>query len=121
MIRGRLAAHRCGQEVLTLTIAPKQGNYIAGERACPPEDVGGLWGYERLLEIIAGRDDPEYAETIRWCGGYFEPEWFDLSIADKDVAMLCVRTSSDAYINRSRKRFRRKEKAMGQGERLEGI
>lgn len=35
--------------------------------------------------------------------------------------MLCVQTSNGAYINRSRKPFRRKEKAMGQGERLERI
>lgn len=42
-------------------------------------------GYERFLEIIADREDPEYDETIRWCGGYFDPEWFDLSIADKDL------------------------------------
>ncbi|MBB4226905.1 DNA-binding transcriptional MocR family regulator [Rhizobium mongolense] len=47
--------------------------------------AGGVSGYERFLEIIADREDPEYAETIRWCGGCFDPEWFDLSIADKDL------------------------------------
>ncbi|WP_245298560.1 plasmid pRiA4b ORF-3 family protein [Sinorhizobium sp. A49] len=30
-----------------------------------PEDVGGVSGYERFLETIADREDPEYAETIR--------------------------------------------------------
>jgi hypothetical protein len=73
------------EEFLTLASTPKQGSCIAGERARPPEDVGGVSGYERFLEIIADREDPEYAETIRWCGGYFDPEWFDLSIADKDL------------------------------------
>ncbi|WP_244480377.1 plasmid pRiA4b ORF-3 family protein [Rhizobium sp. Root1220] len=37
------------------------------------------------MEIIADREDPEYAETIWWCGGYFDPECFDLSTADKDL------------------------------------
>lgn len=73
------------EEFLTLSVAPKHGTCVAGERARPPEDVGGVSGYERFLEIIADRDDPEYAETISWCGGYFNPEWFDLSIVDKDV------------------------------------
>ncbi len=34
------------------------------------------------MDTIADREDPEYAEIIRWCGGYFDPEWFDLSIVD---------------------------------------
>jgi hypothetical protein len=73
------------EEFLTLGSSPKQGSCIAGERARPPEDVGGISGYERFLEIIADKEDPEYAETIRWCGGYFDPEWFDLAVVDKDV------------------------------------
>ncbi|WP_458574664.1 plasmid pRiA4b ORF-3 family protein [Rhizobium sp. PDO1-076] len=73
------------EEFLTLTATPKHGSCVAGEGARPPEDVGGVSGYERFLEIIADREDPEYAETIQWCGGYFDPEWFDLSIVDRDV------------------------------------
>lgn len=73
------------EEFLTLTATPKHGSCVAGARARPPEDVGGVSGYERFLEIIADREDPEYDETIRWCGGYFDPVWFDLSTADKDL------------------------------------
>ena len=73
------------EEFLTFASTPKHGSCIAGVRARPPEDVGGTSGYERFLEIIADREDPEYAESIGWCGGYFDPEWFDLSIVDKDL------------------------------------
>ena len=37
---------------------------LAGKRACPPEDCGGLGGYEHLLEVIRDPDHEEYQETI---------------------------------------------------------
>ncbi|MGQ9722201.1 MAG: plasmid pRiA4b ORF-3 family protein [Candidatus Jordarchaeum sp.] len=50
---------------------------IAGKRACPPEDCGGVWGYEELLEIIENPNHEEYEETLEWLGGGFDPEHFD--------------------------------------------
>jgi hypothetical protein len=47
--------------------------------------VGGVSGYEQFLRIMADPQDPEHAETKRWCGGHFDPEWFDLALTDKDV------------------------------------
>ncbi|MBC7282134.1 plasmid pRiA4b ORF-3 family protein [Hoeflea sp.] len=73
------------EEFLVLDTAPKQATCVDGARARPPEDVGGVPGYERFLEIISDRDDPEYVETFQWCGGYFDPAWFDLALADKDT------------------------------------
>jgi hypothetical protein len=32
---------------------------VDGARACPPEDVGGVWGYADILEAIS---DPEHEE-----------------------------------------------------------
>ncbi|MGH9292454.1 MAG: plasmid pRiA4b ORF-3 family protein [Acidimicrobiales bacterium] len=49
-----------------------------GERACPPEDVGGIWGYKTMLEA---RDDPshEYREQFQgWVSDDFDPGHFDL-------------------------------------------
>jgi len=53
---------------------------IAGERACPPEDVGGVSGYHRFLKAIRYHNAEEHDELLRWCGGWFDPEWFDLSL-----------------------------------------
>ena len=50
---------------------------IEGKRACPPEDVGGMWGYEDFLKIIANPKDPEYDEMMEWIGS-FDPERFNL-------------------------------------------
>ena len=58
---------------------------LAGAHARPPEDVGGVSGYEDFLRIIADPVDPEYSDTKRWCGNRFDPDWFDLGLTDKDV------------------------------------
>jgi len=51
---------------------------IKGKRACPPEDVGGVWGYGDFLEAIQNPDHPEHEEYLEWVGGEFDPEEFDL-------------------------------------------
>ncbi len=51
---------------------------IKGKRACPPEDVGGIWGYYDFLEAIQGPEHPEHNEYLEWVGGEFDPEEFDL-------------------------------------------
>ncbi len=39
---------------------------IGGERACPPEDCGGTFGYGQLLKIISDPDHPEYEDYTAW-------------------------------------------------------
>jgi hypothetical protein len=51
---------------------------VKGEGACPPEDVGGVWGYEVFLDAIADREHPEHETYLDWIGGEFDPEAFDL-------------------------------------------
>lgn len=43
---------------------------IAGECACPPEDCGGIPGYERLLDVLANPQSDEYKETTDWLKGH---------------------------------------------------
>jgi len=50
---------------------------IGGACACPPEDCGGLSGYERFLEILANPQHPEYHETLQWAGGSWDRDRFD--------------------------------------------
>jgi hypothetical protein len=40
---------------------------------CPPEDVGGPWGYRDILDAIADPNNQEYAERLQWIGGQFNP------------------------------------------------
>jgi hypothetical protein len=64
---------------------------VSGRRACPPEDVGGPWGYAAFLEAIADPTHPEHAERIEWMGGTFDPAEFDLAEVNKVLESLAWR------------------------------
>jgi hypothetical protein len=48
-----------------------------GARACPPEDVGGVWGYADFLEAIADPENERHDELRAWIGRKFDPEAFN--------------------------------------------
>jgi hypothetical protein len=57
---------------------------LEGENACPPDDCGGPWGYEELLEILDDPTHEEYAHRLEWLGSMkgidakkFDPRHFD--------------------------------------------
>jgi hypothetical protein len=50
---------------------------LAGRRQRPPEDVGGLDGYEEFLRAIADPEHEEHDSYLEWVGGSFDPESFD--------------------------------------------
>ena len=53
---------------------------IDGARAGPPEDCGGVWGYEELMEIQKDKNHPDYEERIvEWLGEDFDFEEFDMN------------------------------------------
>jgi hypothetical protein len=58
---------------------------LEGERACPPEDVGGMHGYAEFLERIREGHDRERVETLEWAEGWFDPEEFDATTATKSM------------------------------------
>ncbi|PYV10218.1 MAG: hypothetical protein DMG23_08420 [Acidobacteria bacterium] len=51
---------------------------LAGARACPPEDVGGIGGYEDFLQAIGDPHHPENKEFLEWIGGEFDARSFDV-------------------------------------------
>jgi len=48
-----------------------------GERACSPEDCGGTWGYQNLLEALADPGHDQHEDMKRWIGDSFDAEGFD--------------------------------------------
>jgi hypothetical protein len=61
---------------------------LKGRRACPPEDVGGVWGYAEFLRVLADPDDPEREERLEWVGGDFDPEEFDAASVNAQLREL---------------------------------
>lgn len=62
---------------------------IKGRLACPPEDVGGMWGYYQFLDAIQHPEHPEHAMYVDWMGDDFDPSDFDLD--DINAALQQVR------------------------------
>jgi hypothetical protein len=51
---------------------------VKGQRACPPEDVGGVWGFEEFLEAMKNPKHEEHESYVEWWGGKYDPEALDL-------------------------------------------
>lgn len=47
-----------------------------GERACPPEDCGGIWGFYDLLDAISDPNHARHEEIRDWLGDDFDPQAF---------------------------------------------
>ena len=59
---------------------------VAGKRACPPEDCGGNWGYQHLLEVMAAPAHPEHEDMSEWVSEDFDPEAFSVEAVDATLA-----------------------------------
>jgi hypothetical protein len=61
---------------------------VDGERACPPEDSGGVYAYAHFLACRDHPDDAASTETLDWFGS-FDPEPFDPVLASKIMQRNC--------------------------------
>lgn len=59
---------------------------LAGENACPPEDVGGSHGYVDFLAALADPTHEQHEEYRAWNGGSFEPTRFDLLAINQQLS-----------------------------------
>ena len=57
---------------------------LEGDRACPPEDVGGSYGYQEYLEALADPKHERHDEFKEW-RGRFNPEKFNAATATKSM------------------------------------
>lgn len=76
------------EKILSPVSGVKYPACIKGKRACPPEDIGGLWGYETFLEAIGDPHHEEHDSYLEWFGGDFDPEACDLDEINQSLAQV---------------------------------
>lgn len=57
---------------------------LEGARACPPEDVGGIYGFYEFLEALTDPKHEQHDDFIEW-GGDFDPMKFDSKRATREM------------------------------------
>jgi hypothetical protein len=76
------------EKILSPEPGVKYPRCIKGKRACPPEDVGGVWGYDDFLAAIKDPDHDEHETMLEWVGGEFDPEALDLAEVNAALGQL---------------------------------
>jgi hypothetical protein len=61
---------------------------MAGENACPPEDVGGALGYAEFLRSMSNPANKSHGRMQEWCGGGFDPGALDLILINQNLVQV---------------------------------
>lgn len=76
------------EKILEGSAALSRTTCVGGARACPPEDCGGVAGYQELVEAMANPQHERHTELIEWLGGVFDPEKFSVYDANTSLRHL---------------------------------
>jgi len=71
---------------------------------CPPEDVGGPWGYAEFLEAIGNPKHERHAEMKDWIEDDFDPSTVDTNRLADELAALAKQWSRKPATKRPRSR-----------------
>jgi Plasmid pRiA4b ORF-3-like protein len=70
---------------------------------CPPEDVGGPWGYADLLDAIHDPKHERHGELKEWIADDFDPNAADAQWLSREVAALAKLWSRKPPVKRTRR------------------
>jgi len=76
------------EKILPSEDAPKGPVCVGGQRRRPPEDVGGIHGYQDFLDAIFEPTHEEFKHMVQWAGGPFDAEQFDVTAVNKTLAAM---------------------------------
>lgn len=65
-----------------------------GKRQSPPEDCGGIIGYDDALDLLAHHNSNalrKYPLIAEWYGEDYDPEFFDINSANSRLANIVLR------------------------------
>jgi len=69
---------------------------------CPPENVGGPWGYADFLEAVTDPKHERHAEVAEWIGGTFDPDVVEAEEHAQALAALVKQWSRKTTTSRKR-------------------
>jgi hypothetical protein len=75
---------------------------IDADGHCPPEDVGGPWGYAEFLEAINDPNHERYSEFSEWVGQPFDPSSVNAEKLAHAVEKLAKQWTRKPAVNRKR-------------------
>ncbi len=81
------------EKVLPAEADLKYPRCLAARRACPPDDVGGTWGFHEFVEAMTDPAHPEHDTLTEWYGGDFDPAGVDLDEINVDLQRIGEGTS----------------------------
>jgi hypothetical protein len=58
--------------------------FVGGARRAPPDDVGGISGFEAFLEAVIDPRHEDHDQMLKWSDGSFDPEDID----ERDIRMI---------------------------------
>lgn len=70
---------------IDLTVSDSMPLCLNGARSCPPEDVGGVWGYQHLTEVLQTPDHPERDDLLNWVSEDYDPESFSCEAVNGEL------------------------------------
>jgi hypothetical protein len=76
------------EKILPAGPVPTRPVCLAGEFHCPPEDVGGVPGYEKFVDVILEPTHEDYRRLLKWSGGSFEAAEFDILAVNDALSKL---------------------------------
>jgi hypothetical protein len=85
------------EKVLPAEAQPPVPVCLAGARRCPPEDCGGTYGYQQLLEALRDPANPQHTEMREWIADLygsearFHPEAFSTEAVNQSLQHLAKR------------------------------
>lgn len=80
--------------------------FVEGVRRAPPEDIGGLPGFEEFLGAMADPKHPEHDSVMTWYGRPFDPTDIDVPTITQRLEKLARRRAvGKAAFEKSRNRI----------------
>ena len=91
------------EDVVAADLMAEYPRFIDGARRAPPEDVGGLPGFEEFLRVVAAPAHPEHDTLMTWYGRPFELDDIGLRTINERLGKLARRrTQGKAAFEKSR-------------------